>query len=90
MGHRNGTDPFGTERSAESVSTKVIKRVATASDREISQLPPLYDTVDPGALDALIDSVEAGPSSLVLRFAYEGYLITIDESASVSVERRTE
>ncbi|NUB93696.1 hypothetical protein HT576_22205 [Haloterrigena sp. SYSU A121-1] len=90
MAHRNETDPFEAGHPAESVSTKVVKRVATASDREASQLPPLYATIDPGALDALIDSAAAGPSSLVLRFEYEGYLITVDDSESVSVERRTE
>ncbi|WP_126664482.1 HalOD1 output domain-containing protein [Haloterrigena salifodinae] len=90
MGHRNKTDPFGAGHPAESVSMKVVKRVATASDREASQLPPLYDTIDPGALDALVNSATAGPSSLALRFEYEGYLITVDGSESVSVERRTE
>lgn len=90
MGDRNRADPFGAEHPAESVSAKVVKRVATASNREVSQLPPLHGTVDPEALNDLVESAAAGPSSLVLRFAYEGYLITIDESKSVSVERRTE
>lgn len=67
------------------VSTKVVQRVAAVTGREAMQLPPLYNTIDPEALDAIIDSVSTDASS-VCRFTYEGCRITINGSGEVSVE----
>jgi len=42
-------------------STAVIETVAAACDRDPLQLEPLYEVVDPDALDALIRSSGGGP-----------------------------
>ena len=75
-----------TESVAAAASTKVVRRVAAVTDREVIQLPPLYETIDPEALDAIVDSVSTDASSLVCRFTYEECRITVDGSGAVSVE----
>lgn len=69
-----------------SVSTKVVQHVAEVMDQEVTELPPLYDTIDPEALDSLIKSVETSPSSLEIRFTYAGQQVIIDGRRAVSVE----
>lgn len=68
------------------MSTKVVQRVATVTDQEVTQLPPLYETIDPEALDAIINSVATDTSSLVFRFKYSGCQVIIHESGIVSIE----
>ena len=67
------------------VSVKVVRRVAAVTDQEVAQLPPLYDAVDPEALDSLLESV-ANPSSLEIRITYAGRRVIIDGRGAVSVE----
>lgn len=67
------------------VSAKVVQRVATVTDQEVTQLPPLYETIDPEALDTIINSV-ATDTSLVFRFKYSGHEVIIHESGIVRAE----
>ncbi len=68
------------------MSTEIVQRVATVTGREVTQLPPLYETIDPEALDAVIDSATTDESSLALRFAYSGCQVLVDGSGTVRVE----
>lgn len=68
------------------VSTEVVQRVATVTDQDVTQLPPLYETIDPEALDAVINSVATDTSSLIFRFKYSGCRVIIHESGRISVE----
>ncbi|WP_255198456.1 HalOD1 output domain-containing protein [Halorarius litoreus] len=68
----------------ESPSEAVIHAVLDASNREPpatgETLPPLYDAVDPDALDALLGRHGATPT---VRFSYSGYDVMIDGSGAV-------
>jgi hypothetical protein len=44
-----------------STCTAVIEAVAAVSDRDATDLPPLYESIDPDALNILFDPV-ASPS----------------------------
>jgi len=68
------------------VSMQIVQRIATATGKEVTRLPPLYQRIDPDALDAVVNSVDAGPSPLSIRFTYAGHQITITGSGSVSIE----
>ena len=70
--------------SQERPSRKIIERVAEATETDSVQLPPLYDDVDPDALDTLIQTMSDGE----LTFTYSGVKVTItsDESIKVNVE----
>ncbi|UHQ98421.1 hypothetical protein HYG81_20870 (plasmid) [Natrinema zhouii] len=65
---------------------KVVQRVAAVTDQEVTKLLPLYDAIDPEALDSLTESVVTSPASLEIRFTYAGQQVIIDGRGTVSVE----
>lgn len=71
-------DPQRTQSTSEAV----LYAVAEKEDVEPEDLnPPLFEVVDPDALDRLFKS-ESGPVS----FEYHGYSVTADYSGNVSLQ----
>ncbi|RQG87779.1 hypothetical protein EA462_12965 [Natrarchaeobius halalkaliphilus] len=68
----------------------VVQRVATATDRPATQLPPLYDAIDPEALDAVFRSGSTGSSEIAIEFRYAGYRVTIDSTGQIEMEQASE
>lgn len=65
------------------VSSRVICAVADASDVSPTDLPPLYDVIDPDALDSLVYSVLPGGS---IEFDYADTAVTVavrDDGVSI-------
>lgn len=52
----------------------VLSALADAAAREKIDLPPLYDSVDPEALDELVEG--AGSGSAAVQFEHCGYQVT--------------
>lgn len=60
-------------------STTVIEAISAVSDGDATDLPPLYDSVDPNALNALFDSGEAhSDQPISVSFTYLGYKVCVD------------
>ncbi|RQH02669.1 hypothetical protein EA472_05060 [Natrarchaeobius oligotrophus] len=68
------------------MTTSVVERVAAASDRSVTQLPPLYDVIDPDALEALVESTRTHSTRLTTLFSYAGFRIAVDETGIVDFE----
>ncbi|ELY91237.1 HalOD1 output domain-containing protein [Natrinema altunense] len=68
-----------------SVSSAVIAAVATHRETDPTRLPPLYEWIDPDALDALFAPARSGPRSGRLEFTYDGHAIAVDCTDGVSV-----
>jgi len=66
----------------ESVSERVVQAVATTSNADPLELPPLYDAVDPDALDALVTGIADGK----VTFTYAGYEVTLTSDGAVTTE----
>jgi hypothetical protein len=70
----------------DSMSASVVQAIADHSDRAVDRgenaLPPLYETIDPDALDALF-AVRHDPP--LVQFTYSGYTVTIDETRQITV-----
>jgi len=66
-----------TDECADGASMAVVDAVATRRNVDPLELPPLYEWIDPEAIDALFDS-EGETSSHRLEFVYDGHLVTID------------
>lgn len=70
----------------ESVSEAVVWATANRSDRSLvddgNMLPPLYEAIDPDALDALFSASGADPT---IEFLYAGYRVTVDGARQVTV-----
>jgi len=73
----------------EPVSEAVVNAVAAAAGTSVLELPPLARTVDPDALEVLVESMSADPENSV-SFAYAGYDVTVTSSGTVDVRAAAE
>lgn len=74
----------------EAPSTKVIEEVADREGVDPTALEtPLYDCIDPDALDAVFQRGRNGPGAASGRveFEYHGYRVVVEPSGRVQVER---
>ncbi|MBZ6496775.1 HalOD1 output domain-containing protein [Natrinema longum] len=63
----------------------VVSAVATATGIDSLELPPLYETIDPDALNALFLSGPGDPGTRT-RFRYAGYGVTVQGDGTVRVQ----
>jgi len=75
--------------SVPSVSSKIIDTVARSKQVDATELPPLYETIDPDALDALCSSGTNGAgddgSAIRIQFTYAGRDVVVRTPDSVEV-----
>jgi len=65
-----------------SLGTAVVEAVSASTGRPVTDLPPLYDAVDPDALDALF----AGRSvDGRVRFRYAGHVVEVRSDRTVTL-----
>lgn len=69
------------------VSTAVIEAVADHAGVEPTDLPPLYESVESDALDALFQSLPRGPLRRMgdVTFSYAGYFVRVTADGAVEV-----
>lgn len=73
----------------ETATVAVIDAVAAVTGTRPTDLPPLYDAIDPEALDGLFESFERRSSeTLRVEFSYHGLTVVVRDGLEVSV--RTE
>lgn len=63
------------------VSRRVVRAVARETGTDPLELPRLFDTIDPDALDALVREMAAGE----VQFRYAGHEVTVDSHETVTV-----
>ncbi|MFC3959617.1 HalOD1 output domain-containing protein [Halovivax cerinus] len=68
----------------ESLAIAVVDAVAEAAGCDPIQLDPLYDAVDPDALNALFDGRRETTGQF--RFEYHGYTVVVDANGCVTLE----
>jgi hypothetical protein len=69
----------------------VIEAIAALTGVPPTGLQPLYETLDPDALDGLLESAPENPSrrsSLAVSFRHEGCDVTINADGHLTVTRR--
>ncbi|WP_167768370.1 HalOD1 output domain-containing protein [Haloarcula amylovorans] len=99
--HRNpSTAPTETDESrfewepAENPCTAVIEAVTASTTGDSADLPPLYNTVDPDALSAILAERTTGSGSAIrVSFEYAGTDVTIDSHGGIvvrSIETRND
>lgn len=66
----------------EPVSTTVVRSLGAITNTAPEEVPPLYDSVDPDALDRLIDD----GADVRVRFEHVGYRITVTGTGEVRLE----
>lgn len=78
--------------SSTSPCAAVIELVAIASDCEPTAIEPLYESVDPDALDALVRSKGARSTErdATVSFAFAGHDVTVRSTGVVAVRPVTD
>lgn len=70
--------------TAESPSLRVIETIAAVTDADPLTMPPLYDTVDPDALDTVLDA----DGTIEIVFEYDGHAVEVTGDGEVRVDGR--
>lgn len=83
------TDETGVVRaqyewSSTEPSTAVIEAVSTVVNREPTDLEPLYDAIDPDALNALVGT-EGADAAVSVSFPFVDRLVTVHATGEVVV-----
>lgn len=64
-----------------SVSLRLVQAVATYTDTDPVELPPLYETIDPDAIETCI----TGMDGVDLSFEYAGVAVTVESTGEIQV-----
>lgn len=80
---------YDIDRS-ELPSTTVIMTVADAMGVEPDALPPLYDTVEPDALDDIFLSAKRAARDVLVAFSFNGCEVTVESNGVITVELQDE
>ena len=64
---------------------EIVTGVATVLDREVMDMPPLFDAIDAGALGELVTSPRERP--VEVSFSYQGCRVTVSSCGDVLVEQ---
>lgn len=67
------------------VTDTVLRAVADREGCSQLELPLLYASVDPDALNALFAGPGGAGSSIVVEFEYAGYVVRVDEPGTVEL-----
>ncbi|WP_418282685.1 HalOD1 output domain-containing protein [Halorubrum sp. DTA98] len=68
-------------REGEPVSERVVRKVATATDSDSLELPPLYGSIDPDALDRLVAQLSDGE----ITFTYADHEVVVSGDGTVDL-----
>ena len=66
-------------RERRTITERLTQRVANTTNSDPSELPVLYDHIDPDALDVLIKRMSDGEIS----FTYAGCEVTVESDGSI-------
>lgn len=75
-------------QSSEPITHRIVERIASHEDADVTDLEPLHSAVDTDALDALFSPTSSGPRSGHVTFEYAGHTIVVDADGDVSVDAR--
>lgn len=88
--YRADDDQTLSEAVIQAVTAAVgVEMIPTNANRSELALDPLYNTIDPDALDSLFQATEDGePMPGAVEFLYCGYEVTVQSSGLVKVTSR--
>lgn len=67
----------------ETLTTTVANTVAKMDGTDVTELEPLYETIDTDALNALLDAPKA---QIGVTFEYDGHLVEVTKDGEVIVD----
>lgn len=68
---------------SQGMSYQVIEALAAVENRDaLSMNPPLYEAIDPDAIDSLLDT----DSPVKVEFEYNGHMVTAKSDGSIEID----
>lgn len=68
---------------SQEMSYQIIEALAAVENRDaLSMNPPLYEAVDPDAIDSLLDTDD----TVEVQFEYNGHTVTANSDGSISID----
>lgn len=67
-------------------SRAIPKRIATLEGVDLTELDPLYNAIDPDALDALVGASGQNDSPLQIEFTYHGYDVAVTGDGTIHID----
>ena len=71
----------------DTVSAAVIDAVGSVSDQDTTEMPPLYESVDPDALDALFSRSRSIDDPQSVQFEFNGHHVRVENDGDGHVLR---
>ncbi|WP_440769983.1 HalOD1 output domain-containing protein [Natronorubrum sp. DTA28] len=78
---------FAPESTDSTASLSIVERIAALEETDPVTLPPLYDAIDPEALNSLVDASTArnSRSPATVRFTYCGYDVAVRRDGEITI-----
>lgn len=76
------------EADADRPSTVIVEAMLAMSEKEVTELPPLAETVDPDALDSLFDYDDVLTDQSSVELVVDEFVVTVREDGLIRVERQ--
>ncbi|ODR80850.1 hypothetical protein BG842_02460 [Haladaptatus sp. W1] len=73
----------------ESITATIVNRILARENISSDDLVPLYEVIDPDALNTLFSPTRAGshrPTTGAVTFQYQGYQVTVTSENDVDLE----
>lgn len=88
MSSLDETSPAPPDVELESIIERVLQTVAAYENVPTTELPPLFEVVDPDALAAIFASPLGGPRRTegTVTFPYAGYQVAVSADGSITAE----
>lgn len=83
--HDRRTGTYRLNHAGESLSVSIVTTVAWALDVDPDDLPPLYDIVDPEAIEAAFSPRSMGTPNAQISFDYVDCRVTVRDDHSIVV-----
>lgn len=71
---------------ASDIVLGIVEHVADLTNKDVTELPPLYDSVNPDALTDLMASPGSSDASIDVSFRYQDCRITVSNVGTVTIE----
>ena len=71
---------LATIPSDDDTTMAIVSRIAEAENTAVTDLPPVYDVLDPECLTSLLDS-----DGVTVSFTYCGYRVTVTSDDEISL-----
>ncbi|MBX0297208.1 HalOD1 output domain-containing protein [Haloarcula nitratireducens] len=66
------------------LSERIVQRIATTTNSDVTELPPLHDSINPDALETTVEEMSGGAIS----FRYAGHEVTVVQDGTISLEEQ--